>query len=134
MINLALPCGTCAAYGEVFKGTWRQTQVAIKRIHANSLTQKEVTAFMAEADLMMMLKSHDNVVSLRGLCAEPLALVMEFLPGGSLYSFLHSSALIEPRQQHRIALGIARGMLHLVRTCARERDSTVSWSSSPYLS
>lgn len=58
---------------------------------------------------------------LLGVCANPLCIVTEFCSKGSLYNLLRSTRpevqeiLADPRQITKIIMGIARGMLHLVR-------------------
>lgn len=54
-------------------------------------------------------------MQLLGICEEPLSLVMEFLPGGSLYSHLRREKELDAATTFKIVRGIARGMLHLVR-------------------
>ena len=44
---------------------------------------------------------------------EPLAIVTEFVAGGSLYDLIHSNKKIPPNLQFKIVLGISAGMMHL---------------------
>jgi len=63
-----------------------------------------------------------NVILLLGVCQEPLAVVTQFMPKGSLFGFIRSSAQITNEQQLKIIRGIARGMLHLHMEYIIHRD------------
>ncbi len=60
------------------------------------------------------LKQHPNIVQYLGVCVEPsLALVMEYLEGGSLWELLQSSQQIPTKQLIEMAKGSAAGIFHL---------------------
>ncbi|KAI5559269.1 hypothetical protein BDE02_17G098500 [Populus trichocarpa] len=69
--------------------------------------------------------SHVNVVTLLGFCYErnKRALIYEFMPNGSLDSFLsnkgspHTNCRLEWKKLYEIAVGIARGLEYLHRGC-----------------
>ncbi|XP_011021284.1 PREDICTED: probable receptor-like protein kinase At1g67000 isoform X2 [Populus euphratica] len=69
--------------------------------------------------------SHVNVVTLLGFCYErnKRALIYEFMPNGSLDSFLsdkgspHTKCRLEWKRLYEIAVGIARGLEYLHRGC-----------------
>ena len=48
-----------------------------------------------------------------GVTLEPLSVITEFMPGGSLLSYLQNNKSIELKTKYKIIVGIARGMLHL---------------------
>ena len=57
----------------------------MKQIAYANLTEKEVADFRAEAQLMMNLRPHKNIVALLGVAtdpAHPLCIVTEFVAGG----------------------------------------------------
>lgn len=104
------------AYGSVFKGKWRNTVVAIKTIRENmaSFHEAKFKEFRGEAEMMMDMRPHTNVVQLFGVCMRPyMAIVVEFLEGGSLQELLQSKADIDLHMALKIALHAAAGVAHL---------------------
>jgi len=75
------------SYGDVLKGRWKQTPVALKRLRG-SLSADQMRAFGSEVGTMVELH-HPNCVMLMGFSVSPPVLVMEFLGRGSLYQVLH---------------------------------------------
>ncbi|QDZ23294.1 serine/threonine-protein kinase [Chloropicon primus] len=83
------------AYGQVYKGKWSGTDVAVKIVQEDLVYQQEYIAtqdisdamkvFWAEVKLMRTL-SHPNVVQFLGACTRrhPRMLLMEYLPNGTL--------------------------------------------------
>jgi len=105
------------SFGIVYKGKWRETTVAVKRILLanDSLDAKAISDFETEAKLLKQLRPHPNVVLFLGitLSPQPVTIVTEFCEGGSLYNMIHSGAKFDLALQYRILRGIARGLLHL---------------------
>ena len=102
-------------FAEVFRGTWRGEEVAIKKLlHRPGSTGAQAEAdFRAEAALMTKL-THPNVVRFMGVCPSPLCLVTEFCPRGNLFDLLHNVDLALPLQRRlQMALDAARGMAFL---------------------
>uniref|UniRef100_A0A8C4WVB3 Mitogen-activated protein kinase kinase kinase 7 n=1 Tax=Eptatretus burgeri TaxID=7764 RepID=A0A8C4WVB3_EPTBU len=83
------------AFGVVYRGKWRNTDVAIKEIDSES----ERKTFLIELRQLSRVK-HRNIVKLYGACRNPVCLVMEFAEGGSLYNVLHGS---EPVASYKAA-------------------------------
>ncbi|KAL6073324.1 Tyrosine-protein kinase [Balamuthia mandrillaris] len=116
------------AFGVVWRGTWRDSEVAIKRL--NITRSEQIEAFKAEAELMKRLRPHGNVLLLMGVCTEehhPFCLVTEYLPEGNLRSFLRSDkgqqAFKEDEKTFlRMAREIAAGMNHLHSEGITHRD------------
>ena len=81
------------AHGQVFRGVWQSNDVAVKDFPFGWMHQKEMDAFKREVFVMNCLK-HPNTVLMLGACQTPpkLAIVMEFVPGGSLYK-VHKHAI-----------------------------------------
>ena len=111
------------SYGEVIRGLWRGTEVAVKRFLDQDLSDQLMSEFAQEVDLMRRLR-HPNVVLLMGVVMHQpnMSIVMEYLHRGSLYKLLHrdqppriKSALNVARRM-RMALDIAKGMTYL-HTC-----------------
>ena len=83
------------AYGQVYKGRWSGTDVAVKIVQEDLVYQQSyistqdisdaMKVFWAEVKLMRTL-SHPNVVQFLGACTRrhPRMLLMEYLPNGTL--------------------------------------------------
>ncbi|KAL6079707.1 Protein tyrosine kinase 2 beta [Balamuthia mandrillaris] len=107
------------AFGTVWKGFWRNSEVAIKQL-AGLGSEQNMESFKAEIELMQRLRPHANVVLLMGACIEegrPCCLVTELLSRGDLLHFLHSNegkmAMKNEKTFLRMAREIAAGMSHL---------------------
>lgn len=77
-------------FAEVLQGTWRGQRVAVKKLFlqsasmgADGFTLKTFENFAMEIDLMSRL-SHPNVVKLYAAYSRPPAIVLEYVPLGSL--------------------------------------------------
>ncbi|KOM37110.1 hypothetical protein LR48_Vigan03g049100 [Vigna angularis] len=68
-------------YGSIFKGVLSYTEVAIKRLHSDSM--QGPLEFQQEVDVLSKLR-HPNLITLIGACPDAWALVYEYLPNGSL--------------------------------------------------
>ncbi|XP_050400028.1 tyrosine-protein kinase SRK3 [Patella vulgata] len=76
-------------FGEVYKGRYRKIKdVAIKTLKPDKMPEKK---FLEEAKLMHELY-HPKLVTLLAICLEPLMIVAEFMPNGSLLSYLRSDS------------------------------------------
>lgn len=86
----------CGASSEVFSGTWRGSEVAIKKLTLpeNDATRKAVRDFEREMQIMLRLR-HPNLVLLMGahLRSRPLFVVTELCTGGSLFELLHGQVV-----------------------------------------
>ncbi|KAF0896415.1 hypothetical protein E2562_024290 [Oryza meyeriana var. granulata] len=69
-------------FGSVYKGTLRNTTVAIKLLDQHSM-QGKLEEFDQEIAVLSRVR-HPNLVTLIGVCRESFGLVYEFLPEGSL--------------------------------------------------
>ena len=87
-------CIDRGACGQVFRGTWKGNEVAVKVFSSGLMAPKEVAAFKREVFVMNCLR-HPNTVLLLGACQTPpnLAIVMEFVAGGSLYKVCGQDAI-----------------------------------------
>uniref|UniRef100_A0A6B2L7C1 Protein kinase domain-containing protein n=1 Tax=Arcella intermedia TaxID=1963864 RepID=A0A6B2L7C1_9EUKA len=112
------------SFGNVYRGQWRHTEVAIKRIHNTS--QSFIDELYREAELMIALR-HPNIVTFMACTTKPdVCLVTEFISRGSLYGILHNkSILISPEHVRRMALDACKGMeyLHSARIIHRDLKS-----------
>ena len=101
-------------FGIVYRGRWQMVSVAIKQLHATRLSEEALASFQEEAQQHGLLR-HPNIVMLFGVCLEPsrYSLVMEYMTGGSLYDFLHSTHDILWPVKLSIAHNIAVGLNYL---------------------
>lgn len=108
-------------FGTVYKGHWKYTEVAIKKIEYKSDdTKKNIKIQIQQSrNELRHLNScrHDNILPLYGHSIdgpEP-CLVYQFMAGGSLEKRLHGKCVIPLtfNQRKTIALGTARGLQYL---------------------
>ena len=115
----------------VYKGTWRGTHVAIKTITVSTMKQDIMEEFMAEVEIMSMLRyvftkfndnikfikncRHPNICLLMGACLQPpsLCLVVELVAKGSLWEVLRKALPMDTRLSLRFARDTAQGMNYL---------------------
>jgi len=109
-------------FGEVFKGYWHGTVVAIKKTKIPSVATKEELAefledFEREARIMRTIR-HPNVLQFLGICKiggeEEICIITEYMPRGSLHKILHdSSVTLDWQLRLRMAVDVGRGMNYL---------------------
>jgi len=108
-------------FGEVYKAKFKNEMVAVKTLQKveDDDPQAVIAEFMVEMKLMSKLKHPNIVLFLGAAIVNPnLAIVLEFMPGGSLYRAIHRR-----RRNHLgsfpllktlwIAYGISKGMEYL---------------------
>lgn len=109
------------SYGEIFRATYKNSVVAVKRLMCDPLElQRIFGAFRREVWIMSSL-CHPNLVNLLGYCLEPTpSMVMEFVNGGDLYSFIHKDdsnpngpPMLDAALVLKIALDVANGVKFL---------------------
>ena len=130
-INLLIPYEELAfakklgqgGFGTVHEGTLQDhTQVAIKKLLLDRLTERAEEEFKNEAAIMAELR-HPNLVALYGIVLQPeYCMVMELLENGSLYSVLHSKRALDWDLRQRIALDMSRGLAFLHSKKILHRD------------
>jgi serine/threonine protein kinase len=103
------------SFGVVYRGTWRSIPVAIKVVRSGSLHRDAAESLIQEALQLQDVRSHPNVVSLYGVCKEPLQVLFQYCSGGSLASRLRGSraCILTRLEVHDVIIGIARGVHHL---------------------
>lgn len=108
-------------FGEVYKCKWDNSLVAIKTLQKieDDDPHAVMAEFMVEMKLMSKLR-HPNIVSFLGasITAPKLAIILEFMPGGSLYRAIHrrrrnSIGPFPILKSLWIAFGIAKGLEYL---------------------
>jgi len=113
-------------FGVVYKGTWRGTSVAIKKLKTQNLTNEIIEDFRNEIAILGKLR-HPNVVLFMGAVTVPpeLCMVTEYMDGGSLYDAMHKKKVrLNTHQILKIATQAARGLnyLHLCNPKIIHRD------------
>ncbi len=94
------------SFGVVWSAEWRGSTVAVKEV----LGEGGKTSLVSEVAKMQDLRRHENICNFIAIVARPLALVVEFCPGGCLKDRL---ADLTAAQQVDVAIGTARGVRHL---------------------
>mmetsp|Transcript_10632 Transcript_10632/g.24177 ORF Transcript_10632/g.24177 Transcript_10632/m.24177 type:complete len:293 (+) Transcript_10632:48-926(+) len=102
---------------EVWRGTFRGTEVAIKRINWDKSTmgKKEQCAFEREVAIMPKV-SHENLVNFLGISSvqKPLLIITEFCAGGCCFDLLHTDEHeLSQVQQHKMCMDVALAMNYL---------------------
>lgn len=98
-------------FGEVWKGEWAGTSVAIKKILTANMKPEDIAIFAKEISLTSKLR-HPNIVPFLGACFEPeFCLVIEFCENGSLFHALQKPMPWATRAS--ITLDVARGLYYL---------------------
>jgi tRNA A-37 threonylcarbamoyl transferase component Bud32 len=102
-------------YGEVYRGMWGGTEVAVKMLFTDNMNAKLLDDLRKEVDLLCKLR-HPNILLFMGACTEPGSpcIVTEFLARGSLASILMDhSVVIDWGLSLQIGIDTARGMAYL---------------------
>ncbi|XP_049567840.1 tyrosine-protein kinase Fgr isoform X1 [Orcinus orca] len=109
-------------FGDVWLGMWNgSTKVAVKTLKPGTMSPK---AFLAEAQIMKLLR-HDKLVQLYAVVSEePIYIVTEFLCHGSLLEFLKDREGWDLRlpQLVDMAAQVAEGMAYMERMNYIHRD------------
>jgi len=105
------------SFGEVHRGSWRGTEVAVKRLREDIASDRELLEFRRELAIVNHL-AHPNIVQFLGACTTsmPLCIVTEYMPGGNLADLLVARGEERPFPLGRVlnwALDTAKGMRYL---------------------
>ena len=73
------------SFGEVYRGFYRGTEVAVKRLKETKLSDRLLQEFICETQILCELR-HPNVVLFMGACTEPpnACIVTEYMPQGRI--------------------------------------------------
>ncbi|KAI4325156.1 hypothetical protein MLD38_030577 [Melastoma candidum] len=113
-------------FGEVFRGIWNGTDVAIKVFLEQDLTAENMEDFCNEISILSRLR-HPNVILFLGACTMPphLSMVTEYMEMGSLYNLIHLSGQkkkLSWRRRLKILRDICRGLMCIHRMKIIHRD------------
>eukprot|EP00899_Mesostigma_viride_P011982 jgi/Mesvir1/20785/Mv07895-RA.1 len=118
------------AWGKVYRGSWLSAEVAMKRLNKD-LTEEAKAQFMEEVRVSAALK-HPHIIQVYGGCTEgePMMMVMEYMPHGSLFKLMKD--LIKDRKRPGcpfpmftavdMIMQITRGMMYLHKRGITHRD------------
>ncbi|PKA47770.1 Serine/threonine-protein kinase HT1 [Apostasia shenzhenica] len=112
------------SYGDLFRGTYCSQEVAIKVFKPELISLDMQREFAQEVYIMRKVR-HKNVVQFIGACTRPssLFIVTEFMPGGSLYDFLHKQkGAFKLPSLLRVAIDVSKGMNYLHQNDIVHRD------------
>ncbi|XP_027904581.1 serine/threonine-protein kinase STY46-like isoform X1 [Vigna unguiculata] len=109
---------------DLYKGTFYNQDVAIKVLKHENLNENIQREFAQEVYIISQIK-HKNVVKFVGACTQSpnLYLVTEYMPGGSMFDFLHKqkTALALPTLL-KVAIDVCEGMKYLHQNNIIHRD------------
>ncbi len=110
-------------FGVVYQGEWKFSEAAIKQLLVPKLSGPALEEFRQEATIMARMRS-PNIVPLYGVCLEEshYAMVMEYLPKGSLFEILQSSQTLDWPVRHQIGLDVGCGLAFLHSEKILHRD------------
>ncbi|XP_057792364.1 serine/threonine-protein kinase EDR1-like isoform X2 [Salvia miltiorrhiza] len=106
-------------FGEVFRGVWNGTEVAIKVFLEQDLTAENMEDFCNEISILSRLR-HPNVILFLGASMKPpqLSLITEYMEMGSLYYLIHLSGQknkLSWRRRIKMLRDICRGLMCIHR-------------------
>lgn len=111
-------------FSTVYRGRWHEQTVAIK-VLTGHVNVQDKTDFLREVAITQRLHS-PHVVQLYGACTdgEHLALISEYMAGGTLADYLKTRAPLTVGQQQRLAIELAQGLHYLHEQGMCHRDIT----------
>ncbi|KAJ8771226.1 hypothetical protein K2173_026094 [Erythroxylum novogranatense] len=109
-------------HAQVYKGLLPDGQiVAVKKLISSEKEEEDrIVDFLSELGIIAHI-NHPNAAKLLGFSVDDgLHLVLEFLPKGSLASFLHGGGeCLDWKKRFKVAMGIAEGLRYLHHDCPR---------------
>ncbi|CAK9153933.1 unnamed protein product [Ilex paraguariensis] len=112
------------SYGDLYKGTYRMQEVAIKFLKSDCVSSDMHREFAQEVYIMRKVR-HKNVVQFIGACTKPpsLCIVTEYMSGGSVYDYLHKQkGTFRLPSLLKVAIDISKGMNYLHQNNIIHRD------------
>ncbi|MHA7841442.1 MAG: protein kinase [Gammaproteobacteria bacterium] len=114
------------ALSRVYRGRWHEQTVAVK-VLKHQASPEEKADFAREVAITQRLNS-PHIVQLYGACVDGghLALITEYMDGGSLENYVAGCPSLTLGQQYRWALDLAQGLYYLHSQGLYHRDLTAS--------
>ncbi|KAM7514026.1 hypothetical protein LguiA_003609 [Lonicera macranthoides] len=112
------------SYVNLYKGTFRSQDVAIKVLKGEYLNEDVQREFAQEVYILRKVR-HKNVVQFIGACTRPpsLCIVTEFMSRGSVYDFLHKQkGFFKLPAILKVASDVSKGMNYLHQNNIIHRD------------
>ncbi|KAM3711535.1 hypothetical protein ACB098_01G116900 [Castanea mollissima] len=113
--------GSC---GDLYRGVYLGQDVAVKILRSEHLNDALEDEFAQEVAILRQVR-HKNVVHFIGACTKfpHLCIVTEYMPGGSLYDYLHKNHnILELSQLLKFAIDVCKGMEYLHQNNIIHRD------------
>ncbi|XP_010680490.1 serine/threonine-protein kinase STY46 isoform X2 [Beta vulgaris subsp. vulgaris] len=104
--------GSC---GDLYQGVYLSQDVAVKILRSEHLTEASEDEFAQEVAILREVQ-HENVVRFIGACTKSpdLCIVTEYMPGGSLYNYLHKNKrALKVSELLKFAIDVSKGMEYL---------------------
>ncbi|CAI0396094.1 unnamed protein product [Linum tenue] len=120
-IGERIASGSC---GDLFRGVYIGQDVAIKILRAEHLSASQEEEFSQEVSILREVQ-HINVVRFVGASTRSphLCIVTEYMPGGSLYDYLHENhKTLKLPQLLKFAIDVSKGMEYLHQNNIIHRD------------
>ncbi|XP_019190421.1 PREDICTED: serine/threonine-protein kinase STY46-like isoform X2 [Ipomoea nil] len=120
-IGKKIASGSC---GDLYHGVYLGLDVAVKVLRSEHLNDSLEDEFAQEVAILRQVQ-HKNVVRFIGACSKPplLCIVTEYMPGGSLYDYLHRNHnTLKLSQLLRFAIDVCKGMEYLHQNNIIHRD------------
>ncbi|CAN1351989.1 Probable serine/threonine-protein kinase SIS8 [Linum perenne] len=114
-------------FGEVFRGVWNGTEVALKVFLEQDLTAENMEDFCNEISILRLIHPVLAVILFLGACIKPprLSMVTEYMEMGSLYYLIHMSGQkkkLSWRRRLKMLRDICRGLMCMHRMKIVHRD------------
>ncbi|KAL0363946.1 UNVERIFIED_CONTAM: Serine/threonine-protein kinase STY46 [Sesamum angustifolium] len=119
-IGEKIAAGSC---GDLYRGVYLGQDVAIKVLRSEHLNNSLEVEFAQEVAILRY--NMENVVRFIGACTKlpHLCIVTEYMPGGSLYEYLHKHHLVlKLPQLLKFAIDVCKGMEYLHQKNVIHRD------------
>lgn len=111
-------------FGDVYRAQLKNSNevVAVKTCRV-TLPEDHKKKFLQEGRILKQY-DHPNIVKLIGICVQkqPIMIVMELVPGGSLLTFLRKKTALTDGQLMKMCLDAAAGMRYLESKNCIHRD------------